>query len=799
MLSRLLVAVIASIFFLAPGSPDAQVTTAFTYQGELEQSGASATGDYDFEFRLYDMQTGGLQIGSAVSVNDLFVDGGLFSVELDFGNVFGADDLWLDVRVREGASGGGFISLLPRQKITPAPIALNAQSVGPGTVGSAQIVDGSVGAGDIDAGEVQARVTGTCPSGEAVGSIAANGSVTCNESGGSGSSWSLSGNAISGGLFLGTTNAEPLEFRVASERVVRLLDGRSGPNSDKHAPNVVIGASENEVDAQVVGASVLGGGATDWPICGVFGSESCRNLASGDFSTVMGGRGNRASGVASVAMGDSVRAMGFYSTALGFGSTASGRSSLAGGNRTQALGRGATALGDFSRAILDNATAIGRNAVAEGEAAVALGADTSASGLESFAGGSETTASGDFSTALGAASEAAGPSSTALGLGTDAIGSASLATGFGSNAGGAAATAMGQFTTAAGDAAMAVNDDTDAGGDSSFAAGRNVRVRDAAGVSETDGSGNCTASVGRCGDEGVFIWGDSQNVTTTSTGPDQFLIRARGGVGIGTNAPRNQLDVRRTSIGGALNSNHVAVIENEATNNGHVLALKSNTGTPGSDENFITFKASGSNVGAIEGDGSGGVTMVSGGADFAELLPVRADSETPRPGDVVGVFDGRISLDTRGAPKLMVVSTQPIIIGNAPGGDRPEGWLPVAFMGQVPVRVRGAVAPGDLLVASGNADGRAVAVARDAWDPAIHGPVVGQAWSEADGGIDSTVKAVVGVGQAAAAEHALRRQQAVIRWQSDRIERLEARFEAMETRLRQLTDDSPGILATAAE
>jgi len=788
---------IIAIAALAWSTANAQVTTAFTYQGELEQSNAPATGDYDFEFRLYDMQTGGAQVASAISVADLFVDGGLFSVELDFGNVYGLADLWLDVRVREGASGSGFISLLPRQKITPAPIALNAQSVEPGVVGSLELADGSVRGDDIDPAEVQARVTGSCSSGEAIGAIAANGSVTCNASGGSGSSWSLSGNAISPGAFLGTTNTGPLEFRVASERLVRLLDGRSGPNSNKHAPNVVIGASENEVDAQAVGASVLGGGAADWPVCGFGGSESCRNLASGDFSTVMGGRGNRASGLSSVAMGDSVRASAFSATAMGFGSTASGRSSLAAGNRTQARGRSATAFGDFSRAISDYATAIGRNADAEGEGAVALGADTTASGIESFAAGSNTTASGDLSTALGADNEASGSTSTVLGFSTSASGSLSLATGFGSAAAGAASTAMGLSTSASGDAAMAVNEDTEAGGDSSLAAGRNVRVRGADLTGEADVNGSCTASVGRCGDEGTFIWGDSQSLTTESTGPDQFLIRAQGGVGIGTNAPRNQLDVRRTATGSALNANHVAVIENEATNNGHVLALKSNTATPGSDENFITFKAAGANVGAIEGDGSGGVTMISGGADFAELLPVRAGSAMPRPGDVVGVIDGRIGLDTRGAQQLMVVSTQPIIVGNAPGGERTAGSMPVAFLGQVPVRVRGPVSAGDLLVASGDSDGYAIAVDSASWNPAQHGPVIGAAW-ESKPADRTSVRAAVGIGQAAA-ERALLHQQQVIRRQADRIERLEVRFRALETRLDRRFDDRPAVRATAAE
>jgi hypothetical protein len=37
------------------------------------------------------------------------------------------------------------------------------------------------------------------------------------------------------------------------------------------------------------------------------------------------------------------------------------------------------------------------------------------------------------------------------------------------------------------------------------------------------------------------VWADSTNADFTSTGPDQFLIRAAGGVGIGTNAPAHPL------------------------------------------------------------------------------------------------------------------------------------------------------------------------------------------------------------------------------------------------------------------
>jgi hypothetical protein len=439
---------IIAVAALAWSTASAQVTTAFTYQGELEQSGTPATGDYDFEFRLYDMQTGGAQVAGAISVADLFVDGGLFSVELDFGNVYGLADLWLDVRVREGASGGSFTPLLPRQKITPAPIALNAQSVEPGVVGSAEIIDGSVGADDIDPADIQARVTGSCSSGEAIGAIAANGSVTCNTSGaGSGSSWSLSGNAISAGSFLGTTNAEPLALRAADSRVFEAVDAN---DDGSHAPNIVLGSDQNVVAATVHGATVSGGGGSN------------PNRAEANYATVLGGTGSAAFGTASIAGGRFATASGSRAVALGQGafagetrsfavhgralgpdsvslgqeSTAVGEWAFATGPFSVANGRFSTAIGREAFADAESAIALGYSTTAEGEAAVALGADTTASGFKSFAAGSDTTASGDFSTALGAGNEASGSTSTVLGTSTSASGRVSLATGFGTAAAG---------------------------------------------------------------------------------------------------------------------------------------------------------------------------------------------------------------------------------------------------------------------------------------------------------------------------------------------------------------------------
>ena len=64
-----------------------------------------------------------------------------------------------------------------------------------------------------------------------------------------------------------------------------------------------------------------------------------------------------------------------------------------------------------------------------------------------------------------------------------------------------------------------------AGGHNSFAAGSQAKIRDASQSGDPDG------------DEGTFAWADSTGADFNSTGPNQFLIRAAGGVGINTNSP----------------------------------------------------------------------------------------------------------------------------------------------------------------------------------------------------------------------------------------------------------------------
>jgi hypothetical protein len=66
--------------------------------------------------------------------------------------------------------------------------------------------------------------------------------------------------------------------------------------------------------------------------------------------------------------------------------------------------------------------------------------------------------------------------------------------------------------------------------------------------------------------DGAFVWADHQEESFTSTAPNQFLIRAAGGVGIGTTFPAATLDVNGTvRAAGVINAVGGLVIENRTS------------------------------------------------------------------------------------------------------------------------------------------------------------------------------------------------------------------------------------------
>ena len=216
--------------------------TAFTYRGALTQAGSPYTGQCDFQFGLWDSNLAGVQVGSTQTSSGVDVTSGVFEVSLDFGTgAFNGHGRWLETSVRCPASTGSYIALSPRQALTPMPYALYALrvdaanvnglsagagliysggqfsvssgavtnamlaspsltvttgtgltgggsislggnttlSIAPGGITSTLLAPGAVTAAKIDQSGVQARVTGTCPAGQSVQSINADGSVAC--------------------------------------------------------------------------------------------------------------------------------------------------------------------------------------------------------------------------------------------------------------------------------------------------------------------------------------------------------------------------------------------------------------------------------------------------------------------------------------------------------------------------------------------------------------------------------------------------------------------------------------------
>lgn len=103
-------------------------TTNFTYQGKLADAGIPANGSYDFQFKLFDTPTvgTGTQQGSPVTVPNVTVTNGIFTVQIDFGlGVFPGADRFLEIAVKP-VSSGTFTILGPRQPLTSTPYALKS-------------------------------------------------------------------------------------------------------------------------------------------------------------------------------------------------------------------------------------------------------------------------------------------------------------------------------------------------------------------------------------------------------------------------------------------------------------------------------------------------------------------------------------------------------------------------------------------------------------------------------------------------------------------------------------------------
>lgn len=197
--------------------------------------------------------------------------------------------------------------------------------------------------------------------------------------------WGLSGNTgtESSRDFLGTLDAQPLELRVNGRRALR-LEPTSG------SPNLLAGDAQNEIKRGSVGAAVLAGGSRANP-----------NRASGNYSVIVGGVGNRTE--------DEYAAVGG-----GFGNVASGfDSTISGGQDNVAAGSGSAIGGGFTNQTAGSFSAIGGGAanLARGNVATVAGgfSNVAEGGYAAVPGGSQNEARGDYSFASGRRAKARHP------------------------------------------------------------------------------------------------------------------------------------------------------------------------------------------------------------------------------------------------------------------------------------------------------------------------------------------------------------------------------------------------------
>jgi hypothetical protein len=193
-----------------------------------------------------------------------------------------------------------------------------------------------------------------------------------------------------------------------------------------------------------------------------------------------------------------------------------------------------------------------------------------------------TTTDSSFATVGGGYSNAASDSSSTVGGGQRNVASGpwstvgggyeNAASGFRSTVGGGSANVASGSTSAISGGFLNC-----AGGRYSWAGGTRAKVRPATNPGGADACSGLTYPGGH-GDEGTFVWADSQIADFVSTGSNQFLVRAQGGVAINTNTPATgaALTVNgATSLGG-----NVSVATSGVLSFGSLARQMLNAGVP---------------------------------------------------------------------------------------------------------------------------------------------------------------------------------------------------------------------------
>ncbi len=492
---------LTAALLLAFAQQAAAVSTIFTYQGSLVDAGVPATGSYDLRFELI----GPAPTATPITLEDVAVSGGVFSVELDFDVPIASSDYSLSISVRPGNSTGAFTALTPTTPIRPAPqaqvaaIASEAVTVGPNAVDSAGIVDGSVGVADINTAQVQARVNGTCAAGNAIRTIAADGTVSCEAAGGVTSI--ATGAGLTGGPIT-TSGTISIDTGAVTSAMIQNFTINS---NDVNPDSIQLRVNDSCVAGSAIRAIAGNGNVTcqalpaaGWLLAGNAGTNPASNFLGTTDAQPLELRTANA------------RSLRIEPSPLTFGSPALPITvNMLGGSRVNEVTAG-----------VRGATIAGGGVVNGGEPTF------------SFVNPNRVTDS--YGTVGGGYNNRAGNDA---GLTSDA-GLATVAGGGANSATGPASTIGGGFRNVASGGNSTVGGGTlnCAGGDFSWAGGRRAKVRPGA---DPGGADSCSGLTypGGVGDQGTFVWADSQNANFVSTDADQFMVRAANGFGLNTAPP----------------------------------------------------------------------------------------------------------------------------------------------------------------------------------------------------------------------------------------------------------------------
>jgi hypothetical protein len=541
---------------LFAGVVNADPGTAFTYQGRLADGATAIEVPVDLQFTLWDGGTTGSQIGAPILFPNTAYDGGIVQRDLNFGTgAFNGDPRWLQIQLANPA-GSALTTLTPRIQILPAPYAMYAARTGTvigdgdttstnelntalllngmnleladaggtltadlsplagglfGDGHSLDAVDGSpVDTVFVDAdGEVGIGTTTPSSALEIFGDITLSGNEVVDQT-----------QLVQTGLFATTINRQSFQpgisglltaieiftssLNTSTSGTLTIFDGpnASSPVLTSQVFNVIPGVTQGQKIRVLNPPTVVAGQSYTFDF--TRGSAGTQAFATGSGDPYPNGIGF-------------FFPAGFDNTFRTFVVPNPGAIRFSDGTMQT------TANDDWS--LVGNASTIpGTNFIGTTDNQSldfrvnnrrALRLEPAASGgLPNIVGGF------DENIITGAGSVIAG--------GGEVTRINQISTNGGAIGGGRSNNVSGAFGTIPG------GQFNEAGGFASFAAGNRAVVRS----STQSGDGD--------GDEGTFVWSDTSGPFFSSTGPNQFLVRAAGGVGINKNNPTSELDVAGT-------------------------------------------------------------------------------------------------------------------------------------------------------------------------------------------------------------------------------------------------------------